>query len=142
MHDIELYRTILGLTPPWRVVSVELDVKGQQVVVQVDAGPGPFRCPECQTEVPGCDRKPRRWRDLDTCQFTTWIAGEIPRVACPTHGVKQIRILSPKPGQHLPNHVFSQHRLLRRSLGSRRKDYPSKSLLHGNSSSLPGEGEF
>ncbi len=92
MRDIELYRAILGLTPPWTVVRVDLDVKGQQVVVTVDAGAGPFRCPECQQEVAGYDRKPRRWRHLDTCQFTTWIEAEIPRVACPTHGVKQIRI--------------------------------------------------
>ena len=77
MRDIELYRTILGLTPPWTVVSVDLDVKGQQVVVKVEAGPGPFRCPECQQEVAGYDRKARRWRHLDTCQFTTWIEGEI-----------------------------------------------------------------
>ncbi len=60
MRDIELYRAILGLTPPWRVVSVALDVKGQEVVVKVDAGAGPFPCPACQAEVPGYDRKPRR----------------------------------------------------------------------------------
>jgi len=46
MRDIELYRAILGVTLPWTVVSVDLDVKGQQVVVKVDAGAGPFRCPE------------------------------------------------------------------------------------------------
>ncbi len=62
MRDIELYRTILGLTPPRTGVSVDLDVKGQQVVVKVEAGPGPFRCPECQQEVAGYDRKARRWR--------------------------------------------------------------------------------
>jgi len=28
MRDVELYRAILGLTPPWTVVSVELDVPG------------------------------------------------------------------------------------------------------------------
>ena len=54
MRDVELYRAILGLTPPWTVVSVELDVTGQRVVVQVDAGGGPFACPECGTAV----RKP------------------------------------------------------------------------------------
>ena len=37
MRDIELYRAILGLTPPWTVVNVDLDVKGQQVTVRVDA---------------------------------------------------------------------------------------------------------
>jgi transposase len=92
MRDIELYRAILGLTPPWTVVSVELDVKGQQVTIKVEAGQGPFRCPECHTEVPGYDRRARRWRHLDTCQFTTWLEAEIPRVACPTHGVRQIPI--------------------------------------------------
>jgi len=45
MRDVELYRAILGLTPPWAVVSVELDVTGQRVVVQVDAGGGPFCVP-------------------------------------------------------------------------------------------------
>lgn len=47
MRDIELYRAILGLTPPWMVVNVDLDVKGQQVTVTVTAGDGPFPCPEC-----------------------------------------------------------------------------------------------
>ena len=98
MRDVELYKAILGLTPPWTVVSVNLDVKGQQVTVQVQAGDGPFPCPECQTTVPGYDRKPRRWRHLDTCQFTTWIEAEVPRIACPTHGVKQLPIPWAEPG--------------------------------------------
>ncbi|MBI3077765.1 MAG: ISL3 family transposase, partial [Deltaproteobacteria bacterium] len=98
MRDIELYERILGITPPWKVVNVELDLKAEQVVVMVDAGGGPFPCPECQTTVPGYDRKPRRWRHLDTCQFTTWIEAEVPRVQCPTHGVKQIRVPWAEPG--------------------------------------------
>jgi hypothetical protein len=36
MRDIELYRRILGLTAPWTVASVDLDVKGQRVVVRVE----------------------------------------------------------------------------------------------------------
>lgn len=92
MRDVELYRAILGLAPPWRIVTVDLDVLGQQVTVKVDAGPGPFPCPECQAPVPGYDRKLRRWRHLDTCQFVTWIETEIPRVECPRHGVKQLPV--------------------------------------------------
>ena len=98
MRDIELYKAILGLTPPWTVVDVELDVKGQHVTVRVHAGDGPFPCPECQTNVPGYDRKLRRWRHLDTCQFTTWIEAEVPRVECPTHGVKQLPVPWAEPG--------------------------------------------
>jgi transposase len=98
MRDIELYKAILGLTPPWTVVDVTLDVKGQHVIVRVHAGDGPFACPECQTHVPGYDRKLRRWRHLDTCQFTTWIEAEVPRVACPMHGVKQLPVPWAEPG--------------------------------------------
>lgn len=98
MRDVELYRAILGLTPPWTVVSVELDVTGQQVVVQVDAGGGPFACPECGVAGPRYDRKPRRWRHLDTRQFTTWIEADVPRVECATHGVRQVRIPWAEPG--------------------------------------------
>lgn len=68
----------MSLPAPRTVLGVDLDVKRQQVTVQAHAGAGPFPCPECQVEAPGYDRKPRRWRHLDTCQFTTWIEAEIP----------------------------------------------------------------
>ncbi|WP_447972543.1 ISL3 family transposase [Nitrospira sp. Kam-Ns4a] len=80
------------------MANVELDVKGQQVTVTVEAGPGPYPCPECQAPVPGYDRKRRRWRHLDTCQFTTWIQADLPRVSGPTHGVKQIAVPWAEPG--------------------------------------------
>lgn len=98
MRDVELYRALLGLTPPWAVVSVDLDVKAQQVVVQVDAGAGPFACPACGAPGPRNDSKPRRWRHLDTMQFTTWIQADVPRVDCAQHGVKQVRVPWAEPG--------------------------------------------
>jgi transposase len=98
MRDFELYQAVLGLHAPWTVVNVELEVKGQQVTVTVEAGPGPYPCPECQEPGPGYDRKRRRWRHLDTCQFTTWIQADLPRVSCPTHGVKQIAVPWAEPG--------------------------------------------
>jgi transposase len=98
MRDVELYATILGLTPPWKVVAVDVDVKGEQVTVKVDPGPGPFPCPECHTPASGYDRNRRRWRHLDTCQLQTWIEAEIPRVQCPAHGVKQITVPWAEPG--------------------------------------------
>jgi len=64
----------------------------------VAAGTGPFPCPECQVPVPGYDRKLRRWRHLDTCQFVTWIEAEIPRIECPQHGIKQLRVPWAEPG--------------------------------------------
>lgn len=47
MHDTDLYRQILGLTPPWAVTTVVLDLTSQTVTVMVDPGGGPFVCPEC-----------------------------------------------------------------------------------------------
>ena len=98
MRDIELYRALLGLTAPWTVVGVDVDMTGQRVVVRVDAGPGPYQCPECGTSGPGYDSKPRRWRHLDTMQFTTWIEADVPRLTCAAHGVRQLRVPWAAPG--------------------------------------------
>ena len=98
MRDVELYRALLGLTAPWTVAGVDVDMKGQRVVVRVEAGPGPYPCPECGTLTGRYDSKPRRWRDLDTMQFTTWIEADVPRGECTTHGVKQLRVPWAEPG--------------------------------------------
>ena len=98
MRDVELYRALLGLTIPWTVADVEVDMKGQRVVVRVDPGLGPYPCPECGTAGPRYDSKPRRWRHLDTMQFTTWIEADVRRVDCGTHGIKQVRVPWAEPG--------------------------------------------
>src|SRR5215831_16275175 len=98
MRDVELYRALLGLTAPWTVASVDVDLPGQRVVVRVDPGAGPYPCAECGTPAPRYDSKPRRWRHLDTMQFTTWIEADVPRVDCRTHGVKQVRVPWAEPG--------------------------------------------
>jgi zinc-finger of transposase IS204/IS1001/IS1096/IS1165/Putative addiction module component len=91
MRDTELYRAILGLTPPWTVGSVSLNVQEGQVVVRVEAGPGPFACPECGGAAERYDSRPRRWRHLDTCQLTTWIEADVPRIDCAAHGSESDR---------------------------------------------------
>jgi hypothetical protein len=67
MRDIEPYQAILGLTPP-AVANVALDVKGQQVVVQVDRAL--YLSGVREAAAPRYDGKARRWRHLDTCQLT------------------------------------------------------------------------
>jgi transposase len=92
MDDRALYTTILGLEEPWYVEAVEI---GQgEVRVRLDRrGGGRLECPECSRVVPGYDRAPeRRWRHLDTCQYRTVLTARIPRVECPEHGVRQIRV--------------------------------------------------
>ena len=93
MDDRGLYQTILGLTAPWTVERVELREAEQAVHVFVEATAGTtFTCPECGAAAPVYDHAERRWRHLDTCQFTTLLVARVPRVQCGTHGVKTIGV--------------------------------------------------
>jgi len=94
MEDTELYRHVLGIEEPWRVDRVQLDVKNERVDVWAVHEEGlRFSCPECGTNLPIYGHAPQRvWRHLDTCQFKTFLHARIPRVKCPTHGVKQTRV--------------------------------------------------
>lgn len=94
MHETEFYQQILGLTSPWRVADVKLDTTAQQVDVHVDHPEGTkFCCPECGIELACYDHAPaRRWRHLDTMQFKTILHAAPPRVNCPEHGVKQVKL--------------------------------------------------
>jgi transposase len=92
MRDVELYQQILGLSSPWMVDGVALDVEGQRVdVCVVHAADARWRCPHCDRELPVYDHSEERtWRHLDTCQFETYLKGRLPRVVCPEHGVVQV----------------------------------------------------
>lgn len=94
MQDRELYQEILGLKSPWTVSKVSLDVSRQQVDVYVEHPAGTkFCCPECTESLPCYDHTSERlWRHLDSCQFQTHLHARIPRVNCPEHGVKTVRV--------------------------------------------------
>ncbi|HPM10595.1 MAG TPA: ISL3 family transposase [Paludibacter sp.] len=94
MQDTELYRYVLGIEDPWRVDRISLNVKEERIDVWAVHGEGlRFSCPECGISLPIYDHAPERvWRHLDTCQFKTFLHARIPRVECPTHGVKQVRV--------------------------------------------------
>lgn len=92
MRDTELYGQILGLMAPWHVDRVELKVHDLcvEVFVEHDEG-GRWACPECGGTLPVYDHAPvRRWRSLDTHHFATYLQARIPRVQCPTHGVRHV----------------------------------------------------
>lgn len=55
-------------------------------------------CPECHAAAPIHDHPDRTWRHLDTCQFKTLVHGRVPRLNCPTHGVRQLRVSWAEPG--------------------------------------------
>lgn len=98
MRDIDLYQMLLGLTPPWRVTSVEvrppiLPAVLGEIDVRVEYPVGEkYQCPECGEIVPGYDSRPRKWRHLNTMQWKTFITSDVPRTNCPEHGIKQVRV--------------------------------------------------
>ena len=93
MQDTTLFETILGITTPWHVARVELKPEEQRVDLWLEHERTRWQCPECGTELAGFDHaEERTWRHLDTCQFQAHVHAEIPRVQCPTHGVKQVRV--------------------------------------------------
>jgi transposase len=93
MHDRELYSRILEISSPWEVTDVELRREEREVLVRVEWMPSsPVVCPECGGACPGYDRRERRWRHLDTCQYKTILSATVPRVQCPEHGIQQVRV--------------------------------------------------
>lgn len=93
MRDKDLYAQILGITPPWFVQAVELELQQGEVTVKLDHDPSkPLNCPTCGKVAPGYDTRLRRWRHLDTCQYRTVIEANVPRIECKEHGVLQIKV--------------------------------------------------
>lgn len=52
----------------------------------------PLTCPSRGSAGSRYDSRPRRWRHLNTMQWKTFLTADVPRVACPKCGVKQVRI--------------------------------------------------
>jgi transposase len=84
MDSTELYRVLLGLTKPWTVERVDLDMARQQVEVYAGHEAGArFACPEFGQELAVYDHLAERvWRHLDSCQFLTYLHVRPPRVSC------------------------------------------------------------
>ena len=97
MRDRDLYAQFLGITSPWHVSDVRLDVPAGRVEVIVEHR-GQACCPQCGKSCPGYDSRLRRWRHLDTCQLQTVLVAEVPRVECPEHGVVQAATPWSEPG--------------------------------------------
>ncbi len=93
MDGTEIYTGILGVRPPWRVVSAETNLVDEVVLVRVEApSEVSFGCPRCGKKSPRHDHRKRRWQHLPTCQFRTILEVDVPRVSCPKHGVLQVPV--------------------------------------------------
>lgn len=92
MDEKSLYAHILNLTPPWQVKSLSLDERVGSVTVIVGiAENAPLSCPIH-------DHRHRKWRHLDTCQFSTIVEADVPRLMCPEHGCLTLPVPWAGPG--------------------------------------------
>ena len=92
MDDRELYTKLLGITAPWRVTRVTVDMAAERIDVWVEEASGAkFRCAGCRQPMPMYDHTPEQvWQHLDTCQCRTYVHARLPRTNCPVDGVRQI----------------------------------------------------
>lgn len=92
MNDTKLYEQILGLQPPWSVQSVALKKAEGIIEVEVVCAETLWGCPECSQRMHRHDTERRRWRHLDSCQFKTIVVADVPRVKCPEHGTRMVKV--------------------------------------------------
>ena len=53
---------------------------------------GPVACPECGRSATRYDTRERRWRHLNIYEFAAFVIARVPRVECPEHSVRQVRV--------------------------------------------------
>ncbi|VCY67708.1 Putative transposase (identified by ISEscan HMM) [Escherichia coli] len=107
MDEKSLYAHILNLSDPWQVKSLSLDENAGSVTVTIEIAENTrLACPTCGKSCSVHDHRHRKWRHLDTCQFTTIVEADVPRimsgawlpdVACSVAG----------PGSRYSNRSFS-----------------------------------
>lgn len=99
MDEKSLYAHILNLSAPWQVHSLSLDEKSGSVTVIVGiAEHTQLTCPTCGKSCSIHDHRRCKWRHLDTCQFTTLVEADVPRVDCPEHGCQTLPVPWAGPG--------------------------------------------
>lgn len=104
MDEVDLFKMFgaaLGLTPPWRVTSVEFDQVLGKLEIRLDFPRGSrFACP-----VEGCgksaclvhDTTEKRWRHLDFFEHQAFLIARVPRVDCTEHGVHLVAVPWARP---------------------------------------------
>jgi transposase len=99
MQERELLQAALGLAEPWRVARTEFSAPERRLDIYLDFPRGArFACPE--GDHPACpvhDTTDKQWRHLDFFQHQAYLHARVPRVDCPTHGVRLIEVPWARP---------------------------------------------
>lgn len=80
MNEREFYQQVLGLSKPWKVKAVRMELKQRQIVVEVECEEQIWGNPISGARAHVHEWNLRRWRHLDTCQFETLIEARVPRL--------------------------------------------------------------
>jgi transposase len=94
MHNLDLFRQALGVAAPWEVVEVQFDAERRRLDLRIDFRKGArFSCPECgAAECKVHDSEWHTWRHLNFFQHEAYLHARVPRVRCPEHNVRQVRV--------------------------------------------------
>ena len=85
----------VGIQPPWGLVDQRLDTDKQphELHLEVKCERGmKYACPECGQSHPAHDFQKKTWRHLNFFQHHCYIHASVPRVRCPDHGVKLVKV--------------------------------------------------
>ena len=103
MNTPNLFCAALGLSLPWRVVSVhfapgESKERGK-LEVRIDFERGSeLPCPKCQKACKSYDTDEQSWRHLNFFEHETYLIARVPRVSCEAHGVLKADVPWARPG--------------------------------------------
>jgi len=93
MESTSFYSQILGITSPWKIVSVDLEMKAKRVVIRVEVDRKiKWGHPETQLSASLHKWTERTWRHLDTCQFETLITASVPSVKHQDASIEEIAV--------------------------------------------------
>jgi transposase len=94
-----LFAAALSLSPPWQCSGVDFSKPDSQLDVIIDFPPGSkFPCPECNTpHLAVHDTVNKSWRHLDFFQHICYLHARVPRIICPSCGVRLVRVPWARP---------------------------------------------
>jgi transposase len=94
MKDTQLYEQLLGLSKPWSVAQVQIELEINRITVRVECDPETcWVDPETNKDrahVHGW--VDRQWRHLNTCQLETYIEARVPRLKLKSGRVEEARV--------------------------------------------------
>jgi transposase len=94
MHENEVFGRLLGISKPWRVKQVDLQLAAGEVHVHLEHDPGiEWPCAQCGRPCKLYDHQPERsWRHLDVFQYQAFLHARPPRSECLEHGILAVRL--------------------------------------------------